>query len=124
MTRRHRATLLYTGMAIGCLAAPAASQARVSCEPGRFTAEVTSGPDRDLSLAGSLSFTVSTAGRLTGTLVHYGKRLPVTGSVHRRSLRLTVHLRSGRSMTGSGRATRNITSCARIPTVGTATGPR
>ena len=104
--------------------APTTNGQALHCGPGRFTADIRKGPDQDLSLAGNLSITLAASGRVEGALVHYGKQLNVTGKWHKRSLKLVVHLRSGRSMTGVGTASRTIGSCADIPRAGTATGPR
>src|SRR4051794_40331749 len=99
-------------------ASSGAVNAAATCGPAHFAADIRHGPDRDLSLAGSLSLTLKSNGRISGTLVHYGKRLAVTGAVHRGSLELAFHLRNGRRMTGVGTAARAIRSCADVPTKG------
>jgi hypothetical protein len=109
---------------IGALAAPAVGTTQLRCGPGQFTADVTRGPDRDLSFAGKLSFIVSGSGNVAGALSHYGKRLRVTGTVQGRTLTLVFHLRSGLLMTGAGHAANSIDSCAHVPKTGIATGPR
>jgi hypothetical protein len=111
-------------ISVGSSGAAAGSQGAAHCGPAQFTADIRNGPDRDLSLAGNLSLTLASSGRVDGKLVHYGEQLNVTGKWHKRSLKLVVHLRSGRSMTGVGTASRTIGSCADIPREGTATGPR
>jgi hypothetical protein len=111
-------------LTVGSSAAPAASHGAFHCGPAQFTADIRKGPDRDLSLAGSLSIDVASSGRVQGTLVHYGKQLSVTGKAHGRSFKLVFHLRSGRSMAGVGVATRTIATCHDVPTTGVATGPR
>ena len=105
-------------------AAPRSAHAAAQCGPGNFTADIRSGPDRDLSVTGKLSITLASSGRITGALVHYGKRLPVTGKAKGRTFRLAVHLRSGRTMRGIGTGSGTISTCADIPRAGTATGPR
>ena len=111
-------------LTVGSSAAPAASQGALHCGPAQFSADIRKGPDRDLSLAGSLSINVASSGRVHGTLVHYGKQLSVTGKAHGRSLELVFHLRSGRSMVGVGAASKPIATCHDVPTKGVATGPR
>jgi len=94
----------------------------LSCPAKPFSADVLSGPDRDLSLVGRLSIAVG--GRVTGTLRTAAGAVPVTGSVSGGSLRLVFHLRSGLRMTGVGVSKVPITDCAGLPRRGTATGPR
>jgi hypothetical protein len=118
--------VVMAGLAVPATGSGAASTngQALHCGPAHFSADIRQGPDQDLSLAGSLSITLAGSGRVDGKLAHYGKQLNVTGKWHKRSLKLVVHLRSGRSMTGIGTASRTIGSCADIPNAGTATGPR
>ena len=127
-TRRGIAVAAAAGLAAAMAGtgqvASAAGGAATQCGPAHFTADIRKGPDRDLSLAGSLSLKLGSSGRVTGTLVHYGERVPVTGKGHGRSFGLALHLRSGRTMKGVGTASKPIRTCAGIPKAGTATGPR
>jgi hypothetical protein len=119
-----------TAAALGAAAFAGAASGAASGQPGfhcgaaHFSADIRQGPDTDLSLSGKLKLDVASSGRVSGDLVHYGKSLPVSGKVNGRAFKLTLHLRSGRSMTGVGTASKPIASCLDVPTKGTATGPR
>jgi hypothetical protein len=101
-TRLIAAFTIVSGLA---LSMPAASQAALQCPAGTFTANIHRGPDADLSLVGRLiGVRVTDRGKVTGTLTHYGKSLPVLGHVTGRKLTLQFTLRSGLRMHGGGLA--------------------
>jgi hypothetical protein len=109
---------------VGARSASDAAAPAFRCAAAPFEADITTGPDQDLSLSGSLSFVVDRAGRVSGQLVHYGQRDAVSGRVSGRALQLVFQLRSGRSMRGTATAVGAIRTCHGIPRKGAAAGPR
>jgi hypothetical protein len=89
-----------------------------------FSADILDGADRDLSLVGTLAFTVSAAGHLSGSLRNQGRAVHVTGGVRGRAVSLVFHLHSGLRMLGQGSSATRIPSCAAVPKRGGFTGPR
>ena len=117
--------LIPVAVAVGTLAAPAASSAALHCPSGSFTADITHGPDTDLSLTGRLDgFVVSDTGAVTGALRHYGKKVKIHGKVSGRTVRLAFALRGGLTLRGSGKAAHTIRTCQDLAMTGVATGPR
>jgi hypothetical protein len=89
-----------------------------------FSADVRSGPDKDLALWGRLSIRLSRSGALSGAVLRAGGlRVPVSGTAHGRTLTLAFHLPAG-TMSGTGTASHKIRGIADLPTRGTLTGPR
>jgi hypothetical protein len=89
-----------------------------------FSADVRSGPDKDLALWGRLAIRLSRSGSLSGAVVRAGGlRVPVSGTAHGRTLTLAFHLSAG-TMSGTGTASHEIRSIADLPTRGALTGPR
>jgi hypothetical protein len=89
-----------------------------------FSADVRSGPDKDLALWGRLAIRLSRSGSLSGAVVRAGGvRVPVSGTAHGRTLTMAFHLPAG-TMFGTGTASHKIRSIADLPTRGTLTGPR
>jgi len=117
------ASLAGVVLAVPRPAAVAASRG-FRCDPKAFSGDVLRGPERDLSLVGTLSFTVSGGGRLTGSLVNKGNQLAVTGSVRGTALTLAFHLHNGLEIVGRGSSAARISSCSQIPKRGAFTGPR
>jgi hypothetical protein len=89
-----------------------------------FSADVRSGPDKDLALWGRLAIRLSPSGALSGAVVRAGGlRVPVSGTANGRTLTMAFHLPAG-TMSGTGTASHKIRRIADLPTRGTLTGPR
>jgi hypothetical protein len=89
-----------------------------------FSADVRSGPDKDLAVWGRLAVRLSRSGTLSGAVVRAGGlRVPVSGTASGRKLTLAFHLPAG-TMSGTGTASHKIRTVADLPTRGTLTGPR
>jgi hypothetical protein len=89
-----------------------------------FSADVRSGPDKDLALWGRLAIRLSRSGALSGAVVRGGGlRVPVSGTAHGRTLILAFHLPAG-TISGTGTASHKIRSIVDLPTRGSLTGPR
>lgn len=89
-----------------------------------FSADVRSGPDKDLALWGRLAIRLSRSGTVSGAVVRAGGlRVPVSGTAHGRTLTMAFHLPAG-TVSGTGTASHNIRGIADLPTRGTLTGPR
>lgn len=71
---------------------------------GPFEATIHEGPNASLSLVGRLTLAVSGSGSLGGVLVTHDKLVPVTGKLANGSIKLTFHLREGRTIFGVGPA--------------------
>jgi hypothetical protein len=101
---------------------PANSKARASARI--FSADVRSGPDKDLALWGRLTIRISPSGALSGAVVRAGGlRVPVSGTAQGRTLTLAFHLPAG-TISGTGTASHKIRGLGDLPTRGTLTGPR
>jgi hypothetical protein len=89
-----------------------------------FSADVRSGPDKDLALWGRLAIRLSRSGGLSGTVLRAGGlSVPVSGTARGRTLTMAFHLPAG-TISGTGTASHKIRSIADLPTRGTLTGPR
>jgi hypothetical protein len=88
-----------------------------------FSADVRSGPDKDLALWGRLAVRLSRSGTLSGAVVRAGLRVPVSGTASGRTLTMLFHLPAG-TMSGTGTASHKIRRIADLPTRGALTGPR
>src|ERR1700730_18678315 len=67
-----------------------------------FSADVHSGPDKDLALWGRLAIRLSRSGALSGAVVRAGAlRVPGSGAAHGRTLTMAFHLPVG-TMSGTG----------------------
>jgi hypothetical protein len=100
------------------------TKSTVPVRPAIFSADVRSGPDKDLALWGRLAIRLSPSGALSGAVVRTGGlRVPVSGTARGRTLTLAFHLPAG-TMSGTGTASHKIRSIADLPTRGTLTGPR
>jgi hypothetical protein len=96
----------------------------VSVSARIFSADVRSGPDKDLALWGRLTIRLSRSGALSGAVVRAGGlRVPVSGAAHGRVLTMAFHLPAG-TVSGTGTASHKIRTVADLPTRGTLTGPR
>lgn len=128
--RLRLVAIACSGSAIlGLLALPSSQSTAATnsfaCPTRPFTADILAGPDADLSLAGRLGLIVNDAGRVAGTLRKAdGNQLRVTGDVRSRTLSLVFQLPGRRQVDGHGATAQPITSCRRLPTEGSFSGPR
>jgi hypothetical protein len=88
-----------------------------------FSADVRSGPDKDLALWGRLAVRLSRSGTLSGAVLRGGLRVPVSGTASGRTLTMVFHVPAG-TMSGTGTASHKIRRIADLPTRGALTGPR
>jgi len=93
-------------MALGSIAftpALATSDEALTCR-GAFEATVHRGPDTGLSLVGELTIEIKPSGELEGVLVlQDGSQAPVTGEIHRKTIKLMFDLGDGTVIRGKGK---------------------
>src|SRR5205823_2147821 len=89
---------------------------------GQFTGNVTEGPDRGLSLSGTLTMYVAESGATAGTLaVKNGPTLIVSGTIAGYEIKLALATPDGSAIEGHGPLPQNCTG----PIInGTLTGPQ
>jgi hypothetical protein len=86
---------------------------------GHFEAVVDQGPDKGLSVVGTLTIDVDANGSMSGTLQPTsGANIAVIGQVTGRAINLAMDLGGGKSMFGTGTLFNPISQCS-----GTAGGP-